>query len=312
MESPLLQEEGEEENVSQPKLNRQSSVQDEPPYSVRNELTYFFKKGLPLGLSATLEWGVPPLVAMVFAGHVEENSDELQTALGFGRVFYNCTVLMILIGLMNYHYSGVPGLVGANRRERLPVYTFRSIVLTTICLLPMFCLQFFSGDIMHVCGIERHIADEITTYTSYMIISSILLMLEAHIENVFINLGYTKSAAFNSFLTGLGVDVVSTYLLIFRMNLGTKGAAFAQIVVKSARILVWIGLGVRFRLGKYFFGKSNEKVFDRDEVKEYFALGIPRILTFFTGWLVFELQIMALANIQGISSAQKAAGAIWV
>ena len=127
----------------------------------------------------------------------------------------------------------------ANRRERLPVYTFRSIVLTTICLLPMFCLQFFSGDIMHVCGIERHIADEITTYTSYMIISSILLMLEAHIENVFINLGYTKSAAFNSFLTGLGVDVVSTYLLIFRMNLGTKGAAFAQIIVKSARI--WCG-----------------------------------------------------------------------
>ena len=93
MNSPLLLEDEsvEEERLEVPKLNRQSSVMDEPPYSVRNELRYFFKKGLPLGLSATLEWGVPPLVAMVFAGHVDENSDQLQTALGFGRVFYNCT-----------------------------------------------------------------------------------------------------------------------------------------------------------------------------------------------------------------------------
>ena len=219
---------------------------------------------------------------------------------------------MIMFGLLNYHYCGVPGCVGANRRDRLPVYTCRSIIVTTICIFPMYCLQFFSGDIMYACGIERHIANEITTYTSYMIIASWLLMLEAHIENIFINLGYTKSAALNSFVTGLGVDVVSTYFLIYRMNLGTKGAALAQIVVKSARIFVWICLGLRFRLGKYFFGKFNEKLFDRDELKQFFGLAIPRILTFFTGWLVFELQIMALANIQGITSAQKAAGAIWV
>ena len=37
-------------------------------------------------------------------------------------MFYNCTVLMILIGLMNYHYSGVPGLVGANARTITSIY----------------------------------------------------------------------------------------------------------------------------------------------------------------------------------------------
>jgi len=220
---------------------------------------------------------------MIFAGHVEEDSDELQTALGFGRVFYNCTMLMIMFGLLSYHYSGVPALVGANRRDRLPVYFFRSLIISTICMIPMYLLQFFSGDIMHEFGIERHIADQITTYTSYMTVASWLLMLEAHIENVFINLGYTKSAAFNSFVTGLGVDIVSTYILIFHLNLGTKGAALAQITVKTARILVWIALGVRFNLSKYFFGKWNEKLFDRDEMKEIFGLAIPRVLTFFTG-----------------------------
>ena len=39
---------------------------DEPPYSFEYEIYYFFKSGIPLGLSNILSWGVPPWVAVYF------------------------------------------------------------------------------------------------------------------------------------------------------------------------------------------------------------------------------------------------------
>ena len=53
----------------------------ESTYSVKNEISFFFSKGLPLGLSALFEWGLPPWLAMIFAGHTEESA-KLQSALG--------------------------------------------------------------------------------------------------------------------------------------------------------------------------------------------------------------------------------------
>jgi hypothetical protein len=83
MDTPLLDATGEE-----------AKGPAEPPYSVRNEVRFFFAKGVPLGLSSVLEWGVPPWVAMFLAGHVQESA-ALQSALGYGRVFYNCTQVRV-------------------------------------------------------------------------------------------------------------------------------------------------------------------------------------------------------------------------
>ena len=33
----------------------------EAAHSVRNEICFFFKKGLPLGLASVLEWGIPAM-----------------------------------------------------------------------------------------------------------------------------------------------------------------------------------------------------------------------------------------------------------
>ena len=42
------------------KENDEKKEEKEPPYSIRNEISFFFKRGIPLGLSSLLEWGVPP------------------------------------------------------------------------------------------------------------------------------------------------------------------------------------------------------------------------------------------------------------
>ena len=96
-------DDGYEELLTQPKADAEEALKqqqyltataveeppppEEPPYSIRNEVSFFFKKGLPLGAAALLEWGFPPLMTMFFAGHVQ-NSADLQSALGYSRVFW--------------------------------------------------------------------------------------------------------------------------------------------------------------------------------------------------------------------------------
>ena len=65
------------------------------------------------------------------------------------------------------------------------------------------------GSIMHRLGVPATHCADIDEYCRWMVIMAILLVPISHLESVFINLGYAKSSTFNSFLTGLGVDVVS-------------------------------------------------------------------------------------------------------
>ena len=67
---------------------------DEPPYSFSYELRYFFYKG-GSSLSQSRS-GVPPLFAMVMAGHAQDSAT-LQASLGFARVFYNTTQIMVIV-----------------------------------------------------------------------------------------------------------------------------------------------------------------------------------------------------------------------
>jgi hypothetical protein len=109
------------------------------------------------------------------------------------------------------------------------------------------------------------------------------------------------------------VDVVGTYFFIYKWGMGTEGAALAQIAVKSCRLLVWLGLIFYYGLfdticvQKKSKSKSKEgvgvgvyeSIFSWKEFTLFITLSLPAILSNFSGWFIFELQIMCLANIQG-------------
>ena len=98
------------------------------PYSLRNEVRFFFGQGVPLCASAVLEWGAPPLITMFFAGATPQSA-HLQSALGYGRVFFNVSLLMVSIGMLQYLYAVVPGCIGAGRKDRIPHYFRRAVLL---------------------------------------------------------------------------------------------------------------------------------------------------------------------------------------
>ena len=137
------------------------------PYSLRNEVRFFFGQGVPLCASAVLEWGAPPLITMFFAGATPESA-HLQSALGYGRVFFNVSMLMVLLGMNSYIWNVLPGCIGASRKDRIPHYFRRAVVLATLGSLPSFALQFASEPIMLAVGVEPSVAADVGTYTRIM------------------------------------------------------------------------------------------------------------------------------------------------
>merc|ERR1719317_782241 len=109
-------------------------------------------------------------------------------------------------------------------------------------MIPFFVLQWFAGIILEKCGVPSDMTTEIGIYCRLMIITALFIILEIHLEAIFVNLGYARCAAFNSLITGIGIDLICTYFFIYKLDLGMMGAAFAQIVVKVSRNIVWLFL----------------------------------------------------------------------
>ena len=313
--------------------------EQELPYSLSNECRYFLSKGIPLGVSAAAEWGAPPLIGMMFAGHTPESAT-LQSAIGFGRLYFNVSILMIMLGLCSYLQSVIPGAIGAGRKDRIPMYLARSLALSMLCLLPSFLLSLCSDVVLQAVGVPPSIAAEVGVYTRLMLPNAVLILLDIHIETVFMNLGFAKCCSINSVLTGLGVDVAVTYLFVYRWRWGVRGVALAQLAVRLSRIVVFGVLIAWNGLGRTFFGEAafrrtaaaraaagaagaptpplrcsverggeeavappattkrrRERLCDPKEARIFASLGAPGIGSNLSGWLIFELQILALANI---------------
>jgi len=282
------------------------------PYSFANEVRFFFKTGIPLGLSSFFEWGFPPLMVMIFAGHTPD-SETLQTALGFARTFWNITCLMIMVGMWNYYNTVLPGCIGAKRMDRVATYFKRSMMLTILISLPLWFLQLFSDEIMKALGVSSEISDQVLIYTRLMIITSFLLNIEAHLEATFINLGYPQLATLNSLFTGIGVDVFCSYLFIYKWHWGIEGAAYTQIVVKASRIAFWgLCLCATGVWRTVLVTKNREPLFSVEEARLFIKLSMTTVLSNLSGWLVFELQLLGMANIKDISEDALAAGTIWI
>jgi len=284
-----------------------------PPYSTRNEVKYFFSTGIALGLSSLMNFGIPPLVAMIFAGHTQDSS-RLQASLGYGRVWYNCTALMPMVAMFSYAQNVIPGCIGAGREDRIPRYLQRSVFLSFSMMIPSYALQLAAGSIMQTFGVPTEHAQDVGVYCRIMIISSMISLLNSHLEMAFIILGYAKCATLNSFITGLGVDMTCTYCFIFLWGWGIEGAAFGRIAVQLCRFLIWLALMYFFRLFRKIcvVTPGGESFLPKIEVRMFVDLAIPMVLRNFAGWFIFELQLMGMANIRGISNDALAAGAIWV
>ena len=81
------------------------------------------------------------------------------------------------------------------------------------------------------------------------------------------------------------------------MGLGCAGAAYTQICVKVARLLVWVLLSMWYGVWRpMLVTATRERLVSRAELRVYVDQALPQIASFFTSWFVFELQIVNLAR----------------
>jgi len=92
---------------------------------------------------------------------------------------------------------------------------------------------------MEAAGVDSKVAEDVGIYTRYNCFTWFLLLFEAHLEIAMVNLGYVKTCALNSLVTGCGVDIAGSYFFIYKHDLGVRGAAYTQWCVKTARLLFW-------------------------------------------------------------------------
>ena len=224
---------------------------------------------------------------------------------------------MSTFGMAAYMSTVIPGCIGAGRHDRISHYFLRSLLLITVLMLPLYIVQFFSSDIMQSLGVQKHIADDVGVYTRMMLVTSWLLLLENHLATIFINLNYAHFASINSLVTGLGVDLFCSYYFIYHLELGIRGAAYTQMTVKACRVVIWLALtfatgNVNTVFGAFWRSENAEPLLSSKEFRVFLSQAAPNLLSNFAGWFIFELQIMAVTNIQHIPDSAVTAGAIWI
>ena len=286
------------------RANAAVAAPEEPPYSVANELRYFVTVGMPLCVTMILKLGVPPFFAMIIAGHTSDSSATLQASLGFARTLYNISALMPLMAMCSYFASVLPGCIGANRSDRIPRYFWRSVLLTSVFILPAVAVLLCAEPIMVAVGVPRINAQGVGVYARYMIGTMWLTLLDNHLEAIFINLSYVKIATLNALVTGIFVDVACTYFFIGRLELGMYGAALAQLTVRTVRVIIWIAMLwacglVRDVLIPPMGSGLTDPLVTWSETYVYFGQVIPQYGSIVAGWFIFELQVRNLPTAPG-------------
>ena len=291
-------------------------ISEEPPYSLTNELRYFFTVGMPLCASQILKLGVPPFCTMIIAGHTSDSAS-LQASLGFARTLYNTVVMMPLMALCSYFATVLPGCLGAGRLDRIPRYFWRSILMTSVFILPAVTVLIYAEPVMLAVGVPRVNAVAVGVYARLMIATCWLQLLDNHLEALFINFKYVRLATLNALLSGVGINVGCSYLFVMHLELGMKGAALAQLAAFAARVLLWMamllgcGLTRTALLPPKGSGRTDPLV-SLAETCVYFGQAAPQYGSMMAGWLIFELQVVLLTNIPNVTLPMRSAGSVWI
>lgn len=293
-----------------------AAISEEPPYSVCNEVRCFLTQGIPLCVASIVSSGVPAIVTTIVAGHTSESAT-LQASLGYARTFYVLAGSMPLGCLCSYFGACIPGCIGAKRHDRIARYLWRSMLWTYSFLIPSFALLCFAAPVLVAIGAPPTNAAQAATYCRLMLITTALQVVATHLTTLMNNLGYMRVTAASSLVTGLGVDVGLSFLLVLHLDLGVTGAALVQMAVQATITSVWLVTAAYSGILADILvpprdSAATDPLFTLRELRVYLGQALPNWGIMLASWGIFELQLILLTNIRGIPRAGLAAGAVWI
>jgi len=284
----------------------------EKEYDLWTETKYFFKQGTPMALSSIFTYGVPPLFTVFLAGHTT-NSALLQSTMGYGRLYIMVCSYIFIVGTGQYITAQVSAAYGANRLDRISTFLRTSFLLTMIMFIPISLLLYFSYPILIALNTDPEIAEQTAIYNRWMILNSFFLAILLQLQRILKCLKYNQFCMVISFLCGCFIDMVLCYILIYKLEYGIVGVAMTQILKNLATVLLYLAGISYYGLWTTFFGRTTNRILlPREEVRTFVSISGPTIGRFFGSWFIFEIQMLVLGEISGITKPAVAASAIWL
>jgi len=186
-------------------------------------------------------------------------------------------------------------------------------------MVPFYILQFAADAILCALGVDPENALDVLAYSRMMILANVVNLVNMHLETTLNNFGYVKCTMGASIVAGLAVDMFLNYLFVLRLDLGIQGCAMARICVQVAVLMMYVSMLRCSDLHRSILpapqqesSSNDDGVFKGRELREYMNLGVNTMLSNLSGWLVFELQMLGVANIHNVSQGALAAGALWI
>ncbi|KAL2936053.1 Protein DETOXIFICATION 16 [Bienertia sinuspersici] len=223
------------------------------------------------------------IISLMFVGHLDELS---LSSASLGNSFASVTGFYVLLGMSTALETLCGQSYGARQYEMLGIYTQRAMIVLMVCSIPLSVIWFYTTDILILLRQNHEIAMGAGVFNKWMIPSlfgyGLLQCLTRFLQTQCIVLPMVLTSCIAALL-----HVPLCWALIFKLGLGIKGAALANVVsywlsffLLAIYVKVW---------NKTWNGLSKQAFFD---IWSFLKLAIPSAFMICLEYWSFEMVVL--------------------
>ncbi|ETM39545.1 hypothetical protein L914_14314 [Phytophthora nicotianae] len=255
---------------------------------IAQELQVLLSLVYPVVLTTGLEF-LPGFTCIILSGHIDSpHAQQFVDAATLSTMFMNITAFSVGSGLSTALDTLCSQAYGANRFDKIGVYFQTGCLVVGACFVPIFLLNWYSGEILLLVGQDPEVAKLAQNFSRWAIFGVPFVFLYKLFRKVLQAQNIMKPlvaiAAVGSF-----VNAVSGYLLTYHTSMGFEGIALSRSLGNMALPLMLV---------PYFYGNPHH--FNqwwrgwnwgeaRAQVRLFLKLGVHSFLMVATEWWAFEI-----------------------
>ncbi|OQR89062.1 Multidrug/Oligosaccharidyl-lipid/Polysaccharide (MOP) Flippase Superfamily [Thraustotheca clavata] len=263
------------------------SVQESESSSWSKELKHLMSLALPMIFTLFME-SLHSTISVVLVGQIDSPlATEYVDAATMASMFTSITSFSVGLGLTSALDTLCTQAHGAGNTKQFGVYFQSSHLAMALACIPIFVVNWFSGDILISWGQDREISMLAGTFTRYISIGLpfyyvyqlLRRFLQAH------DIVYPMTLIS---LASNGVHIVLGYYLCYHTSMGFLGAAIARCVSYIFLPLLMLPYFYFRPIHRQWALHWNSKV-AVSNLREFFKFGIPGLLMVMMEYTAFEI-----------------------
>ncbi|KAL4114953.1 hypothetical protein PRIC2_013849 [Phytophthora ramorum] len=284
--SPLLNGKQPETYVSIADSCKEFAPGKEP--KLTEELQTLLSLVYPVVLTTGLEF-VPGFTCIILAGHIDSpHTQQYVDAATLSTMFMNITAFSVGSGLSSALDTLCSQAYGARRFDKIGVYFQAGFLVVATCFVPIFLLNWYSGEILLLAGQDPEVSRLAQTFSRWAILGVPFVFLYKLFRKVLQAQNILKPlVAFAA--VGAIVNAVSGYLLTFHTNMEFEGIALSRSLGNMVLpfMLVPYFYYQPQKLAQWWQGWNLREAIAH--VKLFLRLGIPGAILMTLEWWAFEM-----------------------